>query len=57
MNCWVGRELSSWVEERKVTIVGVMRGILDGSVLMVSVPMEVWTLLRGDPPYMFVAVV
>ncbi|MCJ1321289.1 hypothetical protein MMC15_006633 [Xylographa vitiligo] len=52
---WLASHMPSGVEEMQIELVGFYHA--SSSVLLVTMPVEVWTVLRGDPAYVFIAIV
>ena len=52
---WLSSHLPSGIEEIQVELVGSYQAA--SSILLVLLPVEVWTVLRGDPAYVFVSIV
>ncbi|MCJ1398998.1 hypothetical protein MMC11_002200 [Xylographa trunciseda] len=52
---WLSTYLPSGAKEIQIQLVGFYQ--TSSSVLLVMLPVEVWTVLRGDPPYVLVSIV
>ncbi|MCJ1382965.1 hypothetical protein MMC17_006078 [Xylographa soralifera] len=52
---WLSSHIPSGVEEIQIDLVGFYQ--TSSSILLVTMPVEVWTVLRGDPAYVFISIV